>query len=74
MDSKAMVSEVEEMDRRLALIRSQRFKKVLLFDNAAPHQEEVTTDKLAQLGYMHMPHPPYSPDSSPCDYYYFLNL
>ncbi|VDP53731.1 unnamed protein product [Heligmosomoides polygyrus] len=50
MDSKAMV--IEEMDRLLALIRSQRFKKGLLFDNAAPHREQVTTDKLAQLGYV----------------------
>ncbi|VDO92095.1 unnamed protein product [Heligmosomoides polygyrus] len=74
MDSKAMVNEIEEKDRRLALIRSQRFKKVLLFDNAAPHRAEVTTDKLAQLGYVHMPHPPYSPDNSPCDYHYFLSL
>ncbi|VDP21690.1 unnamed protein product [Heligmosomoides polygyrus] len=60
MDSKAMVSETEEMDLRLALIHSQRFKKVLLFDNAAPNWEQVTTEKLGQLGYVHMPHPPYS--------------
>ncbi|VDO23447.1 unnamed protein product [Heligmosomoides polygyrus] len=48
MDYKAMANEIEEMDRRLALIRSQRFKKVLLFDNAASHQAKVTTDKPAQ--------------------------
>ncbi|VDO77558.1 unnamed protein product [Heligmosomoides polygyrus] len=74
MDSKATVNEIEEMDWRLALIRSQRFKKFLLFDNAEPHRAKVTTDKLAQLGYVHMPHPPYSPDISPCDYHYFLSL
>ncbi|VDO31707.1 unnamed protein product [Heligmosomoides polygyrus] len=61
------------MDRRLALIRSQRVKKVLLFGNATHHRAKVTTDKLAQLGYVHMPHPP-SPDISPCDYHYFLSL
>ncbi|VDO78103.1 unnamed protein product [Heligmosomoides polygyrus] len=61
------------MDRRLALIRSQRFKKVL-FSYAAPHRAKVTTDKLAQLGYVHMPHPPYSLDISPCDYHYYLSL
>ncbi|VDP00274.1 unnamed protein product [Heligmosomoides polygyrus] len=64
MNSMAIVSEIEEMGRRLALIQSQRFKKVLLFDNAAPHRAKVTTDKLSQLGYVHMPHPPYSPDIS----------
>ncbi|VDP03415.1 unnamed protein product [Heligmosomoides polygyrus] len=60
------------MDLRLELIQSQRVKKVLLFDNAAPHREQVTMDKLAQLGYAHMLHPPYSPDISPCDYHHFL--
>ncbi|VDP11190.1 unnamed protein product [Heligmosomoides polygyrus] len=74
MDSKAMVNEIEGMERRLALVRSQRFKNVLLFDNAAPHREQVTTDKLAQLGFVHMLHPPYSPDTSPCDYHHFLGL
>ncbi|VDO23977.1 unnamed protein product, partial [Heligmosomoides polygyrus] len=74
IDSKAMVNEIEEKERRLALIRSQCFNKVLLFDNAAPHREQVTTDKLAQLGYVHMLHPPYSPDISPCDHHHFLGL
>ncbi|VDP00158.1 unnamed protein product [Heligmosomoides polygyrus] len=74
MDSNAMVNEIEEIDRRIAFIRSQRFKNVLLFDNDAPHRAEVTTDMLAQLGYFHMPHPPYSPDIFLCDYHYFLSL
>ncbi|VDO63944.1 unnamed protein product [Heligmosomoides polygyrus] len=74
MNSKVMVNEIEDMDLRLELIQSQRFKKVLLFDNAAPHREQVSTDKLGQLGYVHMPHPPYSLDISPCDYHYFLSL
>ncbi|VDP12467.1 unnamed protein product [Heligmosomoides polygyrus] len=74
MDSKAMANEIEEMEWRLALIRPQGFEKVLLFDNAAPHRTKLTTDKLGQLGYVHMPHPPYSLDISPCDYHYFLSL
>ncbi|VDO74998.1 unnamed protein product [Heligmosomoides polygyrus] len=53
MNSKAMVNEIEEMGQRLALIHSLRFKKVLLFDNAAPHREEVSTDKLGQRSYVH---------------------
>ncbi|VDO95182.1 unnamed protein product [Heligmosomoides polygyrus] len=55
-----LVNEIEEMDLRLELIQPQRVKKVLLFDNAAPHREQVTMDKLAQLGYAHMLHIPYS--------------
>ncbi|VDP23975.1 unnamed protein product [Heligmosomoides polygyrus] len=74
MDSKAMVNEMEEVDVRFELIQSLRVKKVLLFDNDAPHREQVTTDKLGQLGYVHMLHPPYSPDISPCDYHHFLGL
>ncbi|VDP17868.1 unnamed protein product [Heligmosomoides polygyrus] len=74
MNFKAMVNEIEEMGRRLALIHSQCFKKVLLFDHAAPHREQVTTDKLGQLGYVHMLHPPYSLDISPYDYHYYLSL
>ncbi|VDP20194.1 unnamed protein product [Heligmosomoides polygyrus] len=74
MDSKAVLNEIEEMDLRLELIQSQRVKKVLLFDNAAPHREQVTMDELAQLGYDHMLHLPYSPDISPCDYHHFLGL
>ncbi|VDO60043.1 unnamed protein product [Heligmosomoides polygyrus] len=74
MDSKAMVNEIEELDLRLELIQSQRVKKVLLFDNAAPHREQVTMDKLGQLGYVYMLHPRYSPDISPCDYHHFLGL
>ncbi|VDP48677.1 unnamed protein product [Heligmosomoides polygyrus] len=69
-----MVNETEEMDLRLELIQSQRVKKFLLFDNAAPHRERVSTDKLGQLGYFHMLQPPYSPDISPRDYHHFLDL
>ncbi|VDP03202.1 unnamed protein product [Heligmosomoides polygyrus] len=74
MNSKAMVNDLKEMGRQPALIHSQRFKKVLLFDNAAPHREQVTTYKLGQLGYVYMLHPPYSPDISSCDYQHFLGL
>ncbi|VDO95141.1 unnamed protein product [Heligmosomoides polygyrus] len=74
MDSKAMVNEIERMDLRHELIQSQRVKKVLLFDNAEPNRAKVTMDKLAQLGYVLMPHPSNSPDISPCDYHCFLSL
>ncbi|VDP36554.1 unnamed protein product [Heligmosomoides polygyrus] len=74
MDSKGTVNEIEEMDLRLELIQSQRVKKVLLFDNAGPQREQVTTDKLAQLGYVHMLYPTYSPDISSWDYHHFLGL
>ncbi|VDP10318.1 unnamed protein product [Heligmosomoides polygyrus] len=48
-DSKAMVNEIEEMGRRLGIIQSQRFKKVLLFDNAAPHRKQSYLYHFAML-------------------------
>ncbi|WKY04151.1 hypothetical protein Q1695_005266 [Nippostrongylus brasiliensis] len=74
MDFEAIVNKIEEVDQRLAVIRPQRFKKLILFDNATPHRAKVTTQKLAQLRYVRVPHPPYSPDISPCDYHFFLSL
>lgn len=47
---------------------------VLLFDNARPHTAAKTTNKLLQLGISRLPQAPYSPDTSPCDYYLFRSL
>ncbi|VDL78157.1 unnamed protein product [Nippostrongylus brasiliensis] len=61
MDFETLVKEIEEVNQGLALIRPQRFKKLILFDNATLHQAKVTTQELDQLGYVRVPHPPYSP-------------
>ena len=45
-----------------------------LHDNARPHTALVTQEKLATLGFTVLPHPPYSPDLSPSDYYLFSPL
>ena len=34
----------------------------------------VITAKLVELGYELLPHPPYSPDLAPCDFFLFPNL
>ncbi|WKY03934.1 hypothetical protein Q1695_005145 [Nippostrongylus brasiliensis] len=65
---------VQEVGQRHALIRPQRFKRLILFDNATPRRVKVTTQKLAQLGYVRVLPPPYSPDISPCDYHIFFSL
>ena len=46
-------------------------KKKILFhhDDASPHIPAVSTAKLVKLGYELLPHPPYSPDLAPCDFF-----
>ena len=43
-------------------------------DNAPTHTSAVVTAKLVELGYELLPHPPYSPDLAPCDFFLFPNL
>ncbi|EZA56424.1 Histone-lysine N-methyltransferase SETMAR [Ooceraea biroi] len=43
-------------------------------DNARPRRSLVTREKLLQLGWDVLPHPPYSPDLAPSDYHLFRSL
>lgn len=43
-------------------------------DNARPHTSVVTRQKLRELGWEVLMHPPYSPDLAPSDYHLFLAL
>jgi histone-lysine N-methyltransferase SETMAR len=43
----------------------------LLHDNARPHTALATKEKLANLHLNIVPHPPYSPDLAPSDFYLF---
>ena len=44
---------------------------LLLRDNAAAHTAGVATSVSAECGYELLPHPPYSPDLAPSDFYLF---
>lgn len=43
-------------------------------DNARPHTSSMTRQKLTELGWEVLMHPPYSPDLAPSDYYLFRSL
>lgn len=47
---------------------------LLLHDNAPVHKSRVAMAALQKLGFEILPHPPYSPDLAPSDYYLFPNL
>lgn len=47
---------------------------LLLHDNARPHVAKKSRDQLAALGWQILPHPAYSPDISPTDYYLFAHI
>ncbi|KAG6794851.1 transposase [Apis mellifera caucasica] len=62
--------EIEE--KRLELIN--RKGVVFHHDNARPHTSLVTRQKLLEFGWDVLPHPPYSPDLAPSDYFLFRSL
>lgn len=47
---------------------------MLHHDNAAPHTAKVVTKYLNQEKVDILPHPPYSPDLAPCDFFLFPKL
>ena len=47
---------------------------ILLHDITQPHFTQLMLQKLNELGYEVLPHPPYSPDLSPTDYHFFKHL
>ena len=47
---------------------------MLHHDNAAPHTSKVVTKYLKQERVNVLPHPPYSPDLAPCDFFLFPKL
>lgn len=47
---------------------------ILQHDNAKPHVAKRTSEKVNELGFNLLPHPAYSPDLAPSDYYLFRSM
>ena len=43
-------------------------------DNAPVHNSILVTDYFTKMGFNTVPHPPYSPDLGPCDFWLFPKL
>ena len=52
----------------------RRSRLLLHHDNAAPHKARLTVQFLEQQGITLLPHPPYSPDLAPCDFWLFPKI
>lgn len=69
----AYYSEQLQLARRL--IRKPRNQNLyLLHDNAPVHTAAVSQAAVAGCAFTELPHPPYSPDLAPSDYYLFRHL
>lgn len=65
-----IVNEIEEI-----AADSENFEPpLLLFDNARPHKAHLVSNKLEELGWETVSHPPYSPNLSPCDFAVFRSM
>lgn len=67
---------LDRLDAAIKELRPHLQKKKILFhhDNAPAHSSAIATAKLVELRYEILPHPPYSPDLAPSDYFLFPNL
>jgi histone-lysine N-methyltransferase SETMAR len=74
VNANVICTELEEVAHRLRSVCPGHRDRILLFDNARPHKARLTQAKLESLGFSILPHPPYSPDLSPCDYHVFRSL
>jgi histone-lysine N-methyltransferase SETMAR len=65
-----ILAEVDRI-RPAATAEDARRKVVLHFDNASPHSASATASFLSSHRMKRAPHPPFSPDLAPSDFYLF---
>ena len=74
--SEKYAQQMDEMHRKLQGLQAALVnrKGLILHNNAQRHITKPTLQKLNELGYEVLPHPPYSPDLLPSDYHFFKHL
>ena len=74
IDSKLYCEQLRNLTLALQANRPERRKVRLLHDNAKPHTSKITRQKLEELGWKILSHPPYSSDLASSDYHLFHSL
>uniref|UniRef100_A0A914D6W9 Transposase n=1 Tax=Acrobeloides nanus TaxID=290746 RepID=A0A914D6W9_9BILA len=64
----------EQLEKVRQCLRNRCVPVEFLQDNARSHVSRETLQKIEDMGWERVEHPPYSPDISPSDYYLFRSL
>lgn len=70
-------SMLHQVQAKLRQLRPRMYKEksaIFLHDNASVHTSNATRATIQNQKWELLPHPPHSPDISPCDYYLFPHL
>ena len=74
--SEKYAQQIDEMQRKLQCLQLALVnrKGPVLHNNAQPQVTQPALQKLNELGYKVLPHPPYSRHHSPTNYHFFKHL
>ena len=72
--AKLYSQQLQNVAEQLRKKRGKCDKVLFLHDNARQHMAKLTQKELETLNFELLPHPPYSPDLAPTDYYLFRSL
>ena len=75
--SEKYAQQIDEIQRKPQCLQPASVSRkgpILPHDNARLHIAQPTLQKLNELGYQVLPHPPYSPDLLPTHYCFFKQL